>query len=155
LDELLAKLQSGPKLPFRDFDRGAVPSGAGVYTIWDQDETLIYVGMSGRGLRSGEPLRNKPHGLVNRLQSHASGRRSGDQFCVYVADRFVLPRLSREQIEQIGQGDLSMDDLVKAHIQLHFGFRLATTASAEDAFSIERAIQRGLWSAGKPLLNGA
>jgi hypothetical protein len=155
LEELLAKLQSGPKTSFRDFDRTGVPSGAGVYTIWDRDERLVYVGMSGRGLRLGDPIPNRPHGLVTRLTSHARGRRSGDQFCVYVADRFVLPRLSAEHIEKIGSGELSLDDLVKAHIHLHFSLRFASTATAKDAFAVERAIQRGSWPPGRPLLNGA
>jgi hypothetical protein len=35
---------------------------------------------------------------------HASGRRSGDRFCVYVADRLVLPTLSQEDITAIGSG---------------------------------------------------
>ena len=35
-------------------------------------------------------------GLYSRLNSHALGWRSGDQFCVYVADRLVLPTLTPE-----------------------------------------------------------
>ena len=27
------------------------------------------------------------------MQSHASGRRSGDQFCIYIHDLFVIPEL--------------------------------------------------------------
>jgi len=42
-----------------------------------------------------------PSTLYTRLRSHASGRRSGDQFCIYVADRFVLPTLSQEDIMAI------------------------------------------------------
>jgi hypothetical protein len=154
LDDLLLQLSSGPKTRFRDFDRRAIPSGAGVYTIWDDEDALIYVGMSGRGLRPGAPTRNAPHGLVTRLLSHAQGRRSGDQFCVYVADRFVLPSLTRGQIELISQGQESLDLLVRAHIRQHLWFRLATTATAEQAFAVERTIQSGAWPHGRPLLNG-
>jgi hypothetical protein len=48
--------------------------------------------------------RNTPQGIYTRLLSHASGRRSGDQFCVYVADRLVLPTLSPENIAAIASG---------------------------------------------------
>jgi hypothetical protein len=43
--------------------------------------------------RSLRPARRSAHwsrGLRSRLVGHASGRRSGDQFCVYVADLLVL-----------------------------------------------------------------
>ena len=84
---------------------------AGVYTIWDADR-FIYVGMAGRGLRPedldspDEPRKAK--GLRDRLNSHASGRRSGDQFCVYVCDRFVVPTLTVDQQAQIANGQLAL-----------------------------------------------
>ena len=39
----------------------------------------------------------KAKGLWTRLNSHAIGRSSGDQFCVYACDRFVVPHLSDHQ----------------------------------------------------------
>lgn len=60
-------------------------------------------------------------GLASRLRSHASGRRSGDQFCVYVADHYVLPELTREQVEAIRDSRLSMDMLVREKIHAAFG----------------------------------
>ena len=59
-------------------------------------------------------------GLASRLRSHASGRRSGDQFCVYVADHYVLPELTREQVEAIRDSRLSMDMLVREKIHAAF-----------------------------------
>jgi hypothetical protein len=86
-------LAGGTPYSFADWPNPAVPVfGAGVYTIWHGDGPFIYVGMSGRGMTAETIPRNKPQGLYTRLQSHASGRRSGDQFCVYVA---ILPMLSR------------------------------------------------------------
>jgi hypothetical protein len=41
------------------------------------------------------------------------GRRSGDQFCVYVADRFVLPTLKHEDIAAIASGRHDMDAFVR------------------------------------------
>jgi hypothetical protein len=94
--ELAATLAEGTTHSFRDWPNPAVPTlGAGVYTIWDKNGRLIYVGMSGRGIDADTIHRNTPQGIYTRLQSHARGRRSGDQFSVYVADRLVLPMLSQ------------------------------------------------------------
>src|SRR3954451_22756591 len=90
-------------------------AGAGVYTIWEEEGGLVYAGIEGR-TPAGK-------GLASRLRSHASGRRSGDQFCVYVADHYVLPELTREQIEAIRDSRLSMDALVRERIHTAFGFR--------------------------------
>jgi hypothetical protein len=78
-------------------------SGAGVYSVWDERGQLVYVGAAGRNPQGA--------GLAGRLRSHASGRRSGDEFCVYVADHYVLPELTPEQVEAIAGSQLSMDDL--------------------------------------------
>lgn len=43
------------------------------------------------------------HGLLTRLASHASGRLSGNQFCVYVANRLVIPSLVPDQLIKFGQ----------------------------------------------------
>lgn len=86
--------------------------GSGAYTIWNTEGRFIYVGMSGRGIKAGMEIPNRPHGIVTRLHSHASGRRSGDQFCVYVADRFVLSTLTAEDIAGITSGRHSLDAYV-------------------------------------------
>jgi hypothetical protein len=91
-DALIDQLEHGPLHRFADYVTlaGVIPSGgAGVYTIWDDEGGLVYAGIAGRNLTG--------KGLASRLRSHASGRRSGDQFCVYVADHYVLPELTREQ----------------------------------------------------------
>ena len=89
--QLANDLSRGPAYLFADWPNLAVSTfGAGVYTIWHNDGRFIYVGMSGRGITAETSRRNTPQGIYTRLQSHASGRRSGDQFCVYVADRLVL-----------------------------------------------------------------
>jgi len=104
--ELLDVLESGPCHRFSDWPNPSVPKvAAGVYTVWERGR-LVYVGMSGRAL-TAEGINapdgpSKTKGLWTRLNSHASGRRSGDQFCVYVCDRFVIPHLSVEQQAQLG-----------------------------------------------------
>jgi hypothetical protein len=60
--------------------------------------------MGGRGLTAQaiEVLQTDPRakarGIQDRLAAHRNGRRSGDQFAVYVFDRFVLGSLTPEQI---------------------------------------------------------
>lgn len=142
---------------FSEWTSTSVPKvAAGVYTIWDQSR-FIYVGMSGRGMVAetvdapDEPTKAK--GLWTRLNSHASGRRSGDQFCVYICDRFVVPSLTRDQQVQIGDGVLSLDALTKSYIHDHLGYRCITVGTGAEAYDLERAVQRGALSVGKPLLN--
>ena len=83
--------------------------------------------MSGRAMTSDgtespdEPKKAK--GLRTRLNSHAMGRRSGDQFCVNVCDRFVVPRLTSEQQREIGDGLLSLDALTKKYIHDNLDYR--------------------------------
>jgi site-specific DNA recombinase len=111
------ELSRGTAYSFADWPNPSVPTfGAGVYTIWHKDGRFIYVGMSGRGMTGETIRRNTPQGLYTRLQSHASGRRSGDQFCVYVADRLVLATLAQEDIlpgEWYG-GQVQFDPRVEA-----------------------------------------
>src|SRR3974377_168950 len=102
---LVSELSQGTAYSFGSWPNSAVPTyGAGVYTVWHGDGRFIYVGMSGRGITADTIRRNTPQGIYTRLQSHASGRRSGDQFCVYVADHLVLPALSQEDIAAIASG---------------------------------------------------
>src|SRR4051812_6277101 len=112
----IERLTTGPIHRFSDWPTGDVPrSGAVVYTIWDRDCSLIYVGMSGRGF-TGTVEGNGKAGPWGRLNSHASGRRSGDQFCVYLADRLVLPRL-HNRITEIADGSLSLDTATRDYIR--------------------------------------
>jgi hypothetical protein len=155
--ELLRALETGPCHRFSDWPNPSVPKvAAGVYTIWE-DGRLVYVGMSGRALAAedidapDEPAKAK--GLWTRLNSHASGRRSGDQFCVYVCDRFVVPALTDQQQTEIGDGVLSLDVLTRKHIHDHFEYRYVVVSNGSDAFVLERETQRGALSVGKPFLN--
>ena len=73
--------------PEPDCHNAAVPRIAiGCYSIW-RDEQLVYVGVAGRALDPAKVAtlrlkKGRPRGLYYRLKSHASDRRSGDQFCV-------------------------------------------------------------------------
>jgi hypothetical protein len=152
---LLETLEYGEIHYFRDWSNNILPRiCAGVYTIW-KDEQLIYVGMSGRSL-SAEIIQEhkntgtKAKGLFNRLKSHASGRRSGDQFCVYVADRLVLPTLTRKQIEAIASKELNFDNLIREYIHTYLFYRYVETENDKQAFQLENAVKTGALKAGKP-----
>jgi hypothetical protein len=147
-DELLNQLENSPLHGFADFRTltDVIPSsGAGVYTIWDGVGGLVYTGVAGRN-PGGK-------GLASRLRSHASGRRSGDQFWVYVADHYVLPKLTGEEIEAIRDSRLSMDSLVRETIRTTFGFRFVVTADYKTALRVEHAGKSGCLRARRPRLN--
>jgi hypothetical protein len=97
--------------------------------------------------------RNTPQGLYTRLQSHASGRRSGDQFCVYVADRLVLPTLSRDEIAAIASGRHSMDAFVRRYVHENLRYRFAMLPDGASAYAVEAAIKNNTWEFGCPVLN--
>jgi hypothetical protein len=159
MSDPLAALASAPLYRFADWPNTAIPNWrAGVYTVWD-GETLIYVGMAGRGLLADAPetpaarATTKPRGLLDRLASHASGRRSGDQFNVYVFDRLVLPRLTPDEITAAAAGDLSLDAVTRQYIHDNLGYRYVVTADGKTALALERDVQRGAIAGQQPLLN--
>tara|TARA_Y100000588_G_scaffold367561_2_gene434424 strand:+ start:2847 stop:3350 length:504 start_codon:yes stop_codon:yes gene_type:complete len=157
-EERRAALEHGPLYSFSEWASFVVPPGAGVYTIWDDEGRFIYVGMSGRGLTRDDVAAMKEsgerRGLVQRLASHASGRRSGDQFCVYVADRLVLPRLTEDEIRRIAEGENALfDNLIRDYIAANLAYRFIVTDDGKEASDIEVEIKAGVLSAGKPLLN--
>lgn len=114
--------------------------------------------MSGRSL-SAEKIEfhrgnnSKPKGLFTRLNSHSSGRRSGDQFCVYVADRLVLPSLFQHEIIKIAAAQLSFDSLIREYIHKNLSYRFVETPNDEMAYSLEKTIRSGILKSGKPFLN--
>ena len=156
VDNQIKPLKDGPEHAFADWPVQAVPDvAAGVYAIWNRAQ-LIYVGMSGRGATAStlDEKRSKEErfGLFKRLSSHASGRRSGDQFCVYVADFLVLPRLSKQQIDAISERELSFDNVIRDYIHEHLTFRFMETSDGEEALRIEAELKAGALGQ-KPLLN--
>jgi hypothetical protein len=155
---LLAKLERGPAIAFKDGVSQSIPLvAAGVYTIWRADQ-FLYVGMAGRGLStadiaSGNAGQVRRRGLADRLASHATGRRSGDQFCVYIADRLILATLMPDQVAQIADGALSLDHLTRAFIHSHLSYRFVEMPSGSAALELEKAVQSGCLQAGRPWLN--
>lgn len=133
--------------PAKDLEVG--PSG--VYTIW-MGSTFLYVGMSWTHRTATGNSTAK--GVFGRLASHASGRRSGDQFCIYICDRFVIPQLDRTDLAALADGQRILDGRTRQFIAEHLSFRVMLTANGHDARSIETTVRRlGLPRAGRPLIN--
>jgi hypothetical protein len=145
-------LNTGPLHSFRDALHEALPlTCIGVYTIWRGTE-FMYVGIAGRNLDVAAEHK-RMRGVRDRLDSNRSGRRSGDQFAVYVCDRLVLPTLSRDQIQQVAAGELSLEALTRVYIHENLSYRFAPTMSYKEALKIERSFARGKTEVGSLLRN--
>jgi hypothetical protein len=157
----LQVLTSGPVYRFADWPNPEVPNWrAGVYTVWD-GPTFLYVGMAGRGLAPEAHLISeatssiKNRGLRDRLRSHASGRRSGDQFCVYVCDRLVLPTMSQDDIDRVAVGLLRLDERTRSYIRDRLTYRFVVTGTSKEAHELEGMIRTSGLSGLMPVLNPA
>ena len=140
---------------FSDWPNSDVPVvAAGVYAVWDGD-TLIYCGMSGREFEKAVSAAKLRFGLVTRLASHASGRLSGDQFCVYVANRLVIPSLTSEQLAKFATGELNLDMLTKQYINNALEYQFAFVQTSAEAYALEKQCREGIIFGVKPLLNPA
>jgi hypothetical protein len=150
------ELQDATALKFADWPDPRVPRrAAGVYTIWRQGN-LLYAGMSGRGAQVEDFVVSsdgKAVGLWTRLNSHASGRRSGDQFNVYVCDRFIVPTLTRDQQRAIAAGQLFLDRVTRDFIRENLAYRFLVCRDGTEALEIERHVRTGQLPAGCPYLN--
>lgn len=130
--------------PGTDRNRRPDPSASGVRPVAIAHHIARDIGSAlDGGLLGHEMDRDNGRRAPRGLNSHWSGRRSGDQFCVYVCDRFVVPHLSDQQQAQIGYGVLSLDTLTREHIHDHFEYRYVTIGNGKDAFALEREVQRG------------
>ena len=138
---------------FADWPNAEVPAvAAGVYVVWDGDK-LIYCGMSGREIDTKAKASPKKYGLVTRLNRHASGRLSSDQFCVYVANRFVIPSLRAEELPLFESGRLTLDTRTKTFIHDHLEYAYALVETSAAAYELERAARRGDVFGTQPYLN--
>ena len=104
----------------------------------------MYVGMAGRGGQRS----TASTGPFGRLASHASGRRSGDQFCVHVCDRLVLPGL-RDRLAEVADGSLSLDRETRAYVRANLAFRFVAVTDGAAALKLEREVRAGRLSGGR------
>ena len=136
---------------FSDWPNKDIPSvAAGIYAVWNGDE-LFYCGMSGCEIEKNQ--HKKKYGLVTTLHSHAIGRLSGDQFCVYVANRLVIPMLKQSDLPLFANGQLKLDTLTKQFIHEHLEYQYVLVNSSAEAYSVEKDARNGKLFGQKPMLN--
>jgi hypothetical protein len=127
----LLELEEGPAYLFKNKIHANIPRVCiGVYGIWRED-ALIYIGQAGR----------------------AAGRRSGDQFCVYVCDRLVI-RICRNPISSASHAaNCCWTISFYVFVHDHLSYRYTVAPDPATARAIEDAARCGALRAGKPLLN--
>jgi hypothetical protein len=159
IETMAESLRTGPLYWFSDWPNREVPNlRCGVYTVWDGG-TFVYVGMAGRSLAPDAYLQpdastlKRNRGLRDRLSSHASGRRSGDQFCIYVCDRLVLATMTANDLKDVASGKLSLDERTREYIRTQLAYRFVTTQTSNEARALERKVQSDGLNGVKPLLN--
>lgn len=144
-----------PRFRFSDWPNPRVPLvSAGVYAVWEGSE-LIYCGMSGREFDPARATKRRSYGLYTRLASHASGRLSGDQFCVYVANRLILPELQPDILRRFKSGEITLDALTRRYIHSRLEYQFVCVPSSTEAFALEERYRRGEVFGTKPVLNPA
>ena len=122
--------------------------GSIIYLVWDKKENFIYIGISRlqKSLEKRSPL--------SRMVSHASGRKSGDQFCIYIHDFYVIPKLIEkgQYSPSIGVFDKLTKDFIQSNLSYRFvGFE--TDDSDEIVRRLENQIKSGAFGFS-PFLNG-
>ena len=141
------------RFKFKNWPNQNIPQvAAGVYVIW-HDEELLYAGMSGREIEKAIKDGKKKYGLVTRLASHASGRLSGDQFCVYVANRIVIPELKQSQLNKFRDGTVTLDQMTKKFIRTKLEYQYLLVDRSQDAIDLEQHCRSGAIFGILPLLN--
>ena len=140
LEQLWEELNQQLVHRFADWPNRDVPKGEpGVYLIY-QGNRWIYVGMASAN-------------LYGRLNQHARGRRSGDQFCVYVSDQLVMNNLTDEQIKGISQGTYSLDHQIRDFIRTELSYRYVLVPDDPTAQTLERYGLKIAKGQGVELLN--
>jgi hypothetical protein len=135
--------------PFNTENLKDIPEfGSIIYTVFLDKTEFIYVGIGGL---SGKTVRDR--NPRSRILQHTQGRRSGDQFCIYIQDFYVIPSLIGKPYKPV-KGHL--DRLTKEFIQSRLTYRYAvlqTDNSDKEVRSLEREIQSGKHGNPLPVLN--
>ena len=125
---------------------------AGVYVIWDE-QTLLYVNTAGKDLDKAKRAGKTKFGLITRLNSHASGRASSDQFCSILANRIVIPSLTSAQMNKFKEGSLTLDQMNKKYIRTNLEYQYLVVDHFQDALDLGEHVRRGAIFGQVPYLN--
>ena len=123
--------------------------GSIIYTIWDVENTFLYVGIA--GLQENPAHRNP----LKKIESIASGKRQKESFCHLVHDRYVLPEI-------VAKGHLEdpfpdLDRVTQNFIHRNLFFRFAhfkEEVSTSVVRQYQKEIRRGAYGFLPPILNG-
>ena len=123
LEQLWDELNQQPVHRFADWPNRDVPKGKpGVYLIYQVND-LKYVGMASAN-------------LYGRLNQHARGKRSGDQFCVYVGDRLVMSKLSIDQMKGVFSGEYSLVEAIMKFVRFQLSYLYIVVADYPSAHTL-------------------
>jgi len=150
-------LVNGKMYQFSDWPNHDLPDIAiGIYAIWKGDD-FAYVGIAGRSLGATDfqIKSNKKKGLKQRLGTHWKGGLGGDQFCVYVFERFLCDVLTTEDLKEMVNKEVTLAELNRDYIRENLSYRFTILDSYKQALAIETLIKKGeIKMIGKPFLNG-
>lgn len=123
--------------------------GSILYTVFLDRSEFIYVGIGGT---MGKSVKDR--NPRSRIKQHAQGWRSGDQFCIYIQDFYVIPELVKTNYTP-KKGYL--DQLTREFIQSRLTYRylvIQTEDSNKIVRQLERELQSNKYGHGVPTLNG-
>ena len=141
------------RFKFKNWPQKNFPAlAAGIYLIWD-GQTLLYVSTAGKDLEKALRSEKNKFGLITRLNSHASGRAAGDQFCTLLSNRIVIPSLKSSQLNKFREGSITLDQMTKKYIQTNVEYQYLLVENFQDAIDLEDYCRRGIIFGTKPLLN--
>ena len=141
------------KFKFKNWPKKNFPAvAAGVYVIWDA-QTLLYVNTAGKDLDKAKRAGKTKFGLITRLNSHASGRASSDQFCSILANRIVIPSLTSAQMNKFKEGSLTLDQMNKKYIRTNLEYQYLVVDHFQDALDLGEHCRRGSIFGQVPYLN--
>ena len=138
--------ESVPLRPFTLSNINDIPQyGSIIYTVFLDRKEFIYVGIG--GLSGKKDPRS-------RIRQHTSGLRSGDQFCIYIQDFYVIPLLiGQTYVPKKGY----LDQLTKEFIQKRLTYRYMVFQDEDSdkvVRKLEKELQTNLHGHGMPKLNG-
>ena len=138
---------------FKNWPQKNFPTvAAGIYLIWD-GQTLLYVSTAGKDLDKALRLGKNKFGLITRLNSHATGRAAGDQFCSFLSNRIVIPSLKSSELNKFREGSITLDQMTKKYIRTNVEYQYLLVENFQDALDLEEHCKRGAIFGQKPLFN--
>ena len=138
------------RLKFKNWPKTNFPAlAAGIYVIWDE-QTLLYVNTAGKDLDKAQRSGKTKFGLISRLNSHASGRAAGDQFCSLMANRLIIPSLTSTQLNKFREGSITLDQVTKKYIQTNLEYQYLVVDNFQDALDLEDHCKSGAIFGIKP-----